>query len=167
MARSDISSTKSDGNPGFDLGYYLGSGDGNNANGRHGTFIPILPTPRIYARYPVYNESNLEDSSISLILKPTSKLTLRPEFHALRLADRNDLYYSGGGAYNNSIFGFAGRPSNGSSDLGRLVDLSADYQVNKATAVTLYMGYLNGGKVVNEFKSRDSVFGYAELNYKF
>lgn len=153
--------------PWIRAGYYLGSGDGNNANGRHGTFVPLLPTVRIYARYPFFNESNLEDTFVQAILKPTSKLTLRTDFRLLKLADKNDLFYGGGGAYQNSTFGFSGRPSNGSADLARLVDISADYAFNKSTTATLYLAYANGGAVLNEFKSRDSVYAYGELNYKF
>src|SRR5205085_2868514 len=44
--------------PWLRFGYYLASGDGNSADGKHGTFFPLLPTPRIYARFPFYSEMN-------------------------------------------------------------------------------------------------------------
>ena len=148
--------------------YYLGSGDGNAADKQHGTFFPILPTARIYARYPFFAETNLQDIFGQLILRPNSKLTLRSDIHCLRLADSKDLWYSGGGASNNSSFGYTGRPTSGKGDLATLLDLSGDYQLTRSTALTLYAAYANGGNAVgNLFKSRDSLFGYAEVNYKF
>lgn len=148
-------------------GYNIYSGDGNPNNKEHGSFFPILPTARIYARYPFFAESNLQDLFAQVILKPSSRFTLRSDLHSLRLADSHDLWYSGGGAFQNSTFGYSGRPSSGFSDLATLVDTSADYQISKSTAVSLYLAYANGGRVTNIFTSRDSIFGYLEANYKF
>jgi len=154
--------------PWLRFGYHLASGDGNPNNNQHGTFFPVLPTARVYARYPFFGDTNLQDIFGQLIVKPTNRLTLRGDVHSLRLADNNDLWYSGGGAFNNSSFGYSGRPSGGKGDLATLVDLSADYQLSKSTAITLYGAYANGGGVVaNSFTSRDSIFGYAEVNFKF
>jgi hypothetical protein len=154
--------------PWFRLCYDYYSGDGNPNNRQHGTFIPILPTARIYARYPFFAEANLQDIFGELILKPCNKLTLRSDVHALRLAENNDLWYSGGGAFNNSAFGYSGRPSGGKGTLATLLDLSADYQLYKNVGITLYAAYANGGGVVGaNFTKRDSGFGYAEVNCKF
>jgi hypothetical protein len=158
---------KWDWKPWFRAGYNYYSGDGNPNNNQHGTFFPVLPTARIYARYPFFAESNLQDVFAQVILKPSSRLTLRSDVHSLRLAETRDLWYAGGGAGENQAFGYSGRPSSGRGDLATLVDLSADYQLYKSTAVTLYMAYANGGKPMSIFNSRDSVFGYAEVNYKF
>ncbi len=38
-------------------GYNYGSGDGNPNDNTHGTFFQILPTPRVYARFPFFNHS--------------------------------------------------------------------------------------------------------------
>jgi hypothetical protein len=161
--------------PWFRVGYYLGSGDGNNSNTQHGTFFPILPTPRIYARDPFYNESNLQDIFFQTILRTAPRhgmtaplFTIRGDVHSLRLADSKDLWYGGGGAYNNAVFGYNGRPSNGKSSLATLVDLSVDYAPAKSTTVTAYLAYANGGNVISSiYKSRDSVFSYLELNYRY
>ena len=102
-----------------------------------------------------------------MILRPNTRLSLRADIHSLRLAETNDLWYSGGGAFENQTFGYSGRPSSGRGDLATLVDMSADYQLFKSTALTLYVAYANGGKPASIFKSRDSVFGYAEVNVKF
>ena len=154
--------------PWFRAGYYHASGDGNPGNKQHGTFFPVLPTARVYSRYPFYGATNLDDLFGQVILKPSAKLTLRGDLHSLRLADSHDLWYSGGGAFNNSSFGYSGRPSGGKGDLATLVDLSADYQLYKNLGITLYTAYANGGGVVStSFTSRDSIFGYAEVNWKF
>jgi hypothetical protein len=94
--------------------------------------------------------------------------TIRGDVHSLRLADSKDLWYGGGGAYNNAVFGYNGRPSNGKSSLATLVDLSVDYAPAKSTTVTAYLAYANGGNVISSiYKSRDSVFSYLELNYRY
>ena len=42
-------------NPWIRAGYFRGSGDNNPADARHNTFFQVLPTPRVYARFPFYN----------------------------------------------------------------------------------------------------------------
>lgn len=154
--------------PWFRLGYYYASGDGDGGNGRHGTFFPMLPTPRIYARFPFYSETNLEDLFAEVILRPNKRWTLRADIHALGLANSNDLWYAGGGAYDNSAFGYAGRPSGGSKGLGTLYDLSLDCQLEKHLNMTLYLGYAHGGSVVEKsYQGKDATFAYAELTYRF
>ena len=40
--------------------WFHGSGDANAADGEHGTFFEVLPTPRPFARFPIHNLMNLE-----------------------------------------------------------------------------------------------------------
>src|SRR5262249_29004494 len=80
-------------------GFTFGSGDGNPNDNQHSTFFQLLPTPRPYARFPFFNMMNTEDRFGSLLLRPHPKVTISSEFHALRLSDANDLWYSGGGAF--------------------------------------------------------------------
>ena len=130
------------------LGYYRGSGDGNPADGKHGTFFTPLPTPRLYARFPFFNQMNLDDKFAQLILRPNAKANLRFEAHALDLANRNDLLYFGGGAFQDTGFGIGGRPSGGSKKLATLLDVSLDYTFNPKTSLGLYYGYASGGRVI-------------------
>jgi hypothetical protein len=154
--------------PWFRVGYYYASGDGNGANSTHGTFFPMLPTPRIYARFPFYSETNLEDFFGQVVLRPSPKWTVRCDVHGLGLADANDLWYSGGGAFDSSSFGYAGRPSGGNRRLGVLYDLSLDYQAHKNLTISLYLGYTRGGNVVSSiYQGKDATFGYAEFTYRF
>lgn len=98
----------------------------------------------------------------------TPLFTIRGDIHSLRLANSKDLWYSGGGAYDNALFGYNGRPSNGKSGLGTLFDLSVDYAPVKSTPLTAYLAYANGGNMISSlYKSRDSVYSYLELNFRY
>jgi Alginate export len=105
---------------------------------KHTTYFQVLPTPRVYARFPFYNQMNSEDAFAQLMLKPHARLSLRADVHALRLSNARDLWYSGGGAFQQSTFGYQGRPSGGHRSLGTLFDLSADLAVTPTTTLTLY-----------------------------
>ncbi len=130
--------------PWFRTGYFYSTGDNNPNDGQHGTFFQVLPTPRIYARFPFYNLMNNQDAFAEVVLRPRPKWTIRSDAHFLRLSNRNDLWYTGGGAFQPSTFGFVGRPSNGSKSLANVYDVSADYQVNPHLALTGYYAGATG-----------------------
>jgi hypothetical protein len=155
--------------PWFSVGYSYGSGDGNPSDSRHGTFFQVLPTPRQYARFPFYNMMNNEDWYSTLNLRPASKLTLRTELHALRLANAADLWYSGGGAFQPKTFGYTGRPSNKFRGLGNVWDLSADYQLTSSFSTTLYYGHAWGKSVIATIYPNDAngQLIFLETNYHF
>jgi hypothetical protein len=155
--------------PWLRAGHYWGSGDGNPKDGTHGTFFQVLPTPRPYARFPFFNMMNTEETSGMLILRPHVKLTVSSEFHALRLSDANDLWYSGGGAFQPWTFGYTGRSTSGGRSLGNLYDNNVEYHVNRSVAVTAYMGYTQGLAAMEQIypKGKDAKFGYLELMYRF
>lgn len=150
-------------------GYFYSSGDGNANDGVHGTFFAILPTPRVYARFPFFNEMNNRDLFGELMLRPHKRLTLRSDVHGLWLANSHDLWYTGGGAFQPWTFGFNGRPSNGATGLATLYDISADYQMTRAVFLGLYYGYARGGAVVAHIFPGDtnSSLGFVEVNYHF
>jgi hypothetical protein len=130
-------------------GFFGSTGDGNPDDATHGTFFQLLPTPRPYARTPFYNAMNNRDMFAQLQLRPHQKLTLKTEIHRLWLSSSSDLWYVGGGAFQRGTFGYVGRPSKGSRDLGTLLDLSADVQVNQKLSVNAYFGRIFGGRIVN------------------
>ena len=150
-------------------GYFYSTGDGNPNDNVHGTFFAILPTPRVYARFPFFNEMNNRDLFAELMLRPIKKLTFRSDIHGLWLANSHDLWYSGGGAFQPWTFGFNGRPSNGATGLATLYDISADYQMTRALGLGLYYGYARGGAVVEHiFPGRsNSSLAFVEVNYRF
>jgi len=150
-------------------GYFYSTGDDNPNDGQHGTFFQVLPTPRIYARFPFYNLMNNQDAFAELIVRPHPKWTIRSDAHLLRLSNKNDLWYVGGGAFQPSTFGFVGRPSNGSQSLANVYDVSADFQLNAHLTVTGYYAGATGRTVIQKIypSGRTSQFGYAELNWTF
>lgn len=151
-------------------GFNYASGDKSAGDTKHGTFFQVLPTPRIYARMPFFNLMNSSDVFGELILRPGKALTLRGDVHALRLADKNDLWYLGGGAFQPWSFGFVGRASTvGKSGLATLYDLSADYNVNARLLVSGYVGHAAGGAVAELIypKGKSATFGYLEFTWRF
>jgi hypothetical protein len=121
-------------------GWSRTSGDGNAADGTHNTFFQLLPTPRPYARFPFYDMVNNEDRFAMLTVRPHKAVTLRSEFHALRLTDRRDLWYLGGGAFQPWTFGYIGRNTSGARSLANQWDLSADWNVNGHLNVNGFSG---------------------------
>jgi hypothetical protein len=155
--------------PWFRGGYYYSSGDGNAADGTHGTFFAVLPTPRVYARFPFFNSMNNRDAFGEVMLRPTKDLTLRGDIHGLWLANKADLWYTGGGAFQPWTFGFSGRPSNGNTGLATLYDISGDYKWRHGISIGLYFGYVEGGPVIKKIYPVNSngALGFTELNYRF
>jgi Alginate export len=150
-------------------GFTYGSGDGNPNDNVHGTFFQILPTPRPYARFPFFNMMNTEDRFGILQLRPHSKVTISSEFHAIRLSNANDLWYSGGGAYQPWTFGYTGRSTSGSRSLGNLYDTGVDFRVNRKLTLSGYLGYTQGLAAMEQIypQGKDGRFGYLELLQRF
>jgi hypothetical protein len=155
--------------PWIRVGTTHASGDSNALDGRHETFFQILPTPRIYARFPFFADMNLNDHFVSFMLKPTKTFSIRTEYHDLHLAEANDFWYSGGGAFNRGVFGFVGRPSGGSTDLSDLVDLALDKKINATTTGTFYYAKAFGGQVMKNIypSGSDATYIYVEVNHRF
>jgi Alginate export len=155
--------------PWFRGGYYYSSGDGNPSDNTHGTFFAILPTPRTYARFPFFNSMNNTDLFGEVMLRPTKRLTIRSDVHGLWLSNKNDLWYTGGGAFQPWTFGFNGRTSNGDTSLATLYDISGDYKWKHGVSFGLYFGYAVGGEVIKKIYPTNSngALGYSELNYRF
>ena len=155
--------------PWLRAGLDYGSGDKNPNDGTHGTFFQILPTPRIYARFPFFNMMNNRDVFGELMLRPAKRLTIRSDAHSLRLANRNDLWYSGGGVFQPWTFGYTGRPSNGRLSLANLYDVSGDFNANAHLALGLYYGYADGKSVIQALypNGKNGSLGYVELTLKF
>ncbi len=155
--------------PWLSAGYSYGSGDSNATDSKHGTFFQVLTTPRQYARFPFYNMMNNEDAYASLNLKPVSRVSIRSEAHALRLASAADLWYSGGGAFQPQTFGYTGRPSNGARSLANVWDLSGDIQITKSFSISPYYGHAWGKTVIAKVypDNRDGQLIFLETNYHF
>jgi hypothetical protein len=150
-------------------GFTEGSGDNNPNDNRHGTFFQVLPTPRLFARFPFFNMMNLEDGFGSLILRPQAKVTVTSEFHTLHLSNANDLWYSGGGVYQPWSFGYTGRSTSGRRSLANLYDTSVEYRANRRMTFTAYLGYAQGLAAMEQIypQGKNAQFGYLEFLYRF
>ena len=162
-------STASPLKPWISGGYSFGSGDSDPNDGTHGTFFQLLTTPRQYARFPFYNMMNDEDAYATLNVRPVPKLALRSELHGLWLADASDLWYLGGGVFQQSTFGFQGRPSGGNKNLATVVDLSADYPLTRYLNLSLYYSHASGGSAIASIypKSANGQLSYIETTVHF
>jgi hypothetical protein len=112
---------------------------------------------------------NNQDAFGELILRPGRRFNLRSEVHSLRLASGNDLWYLGGGAFQPWTFGYIGRPGGGKRDMATVVDVSADYQLNRRVSIGLYFANAWGGLVMESIypNGKDARLGYVELAYRF
>jgi len=157
------------GKPWFRAGTDRTSGDKDPIDGTHGTFFQILPTPRIYARFPFFNMMNLNDTFVEAMLRPHPRATIRSDYRWLRLAEAADLWYSGGGAFQSGTFGFNSRPSFGSSYLGNLADVSVDFKAASKTVLTFYYGYAHGGSIIHSIYPAGSngSLAYWEISQRF
>ena len=156
------------GTPWLRLGYNCSSGDDNPADGEHGTFFQVLPTSRIYAQFPFFNLMNNEDLFVQLILKPHPRVTVRSDYHWLRVTEKRDLWYAGGGATNDDVFGFSGIPSGGRRELAHLVDLGITIRLHERLTAYVYYGHAFGqGVVRNTFPGKDANYGYVDLTFRY
>ena len=150
-------------------GFTGGSGDGNPNDNTHGTFFQVLPTPRPYARFPFFNMMNMQDGFGALIMRPHPKITVSSEFHSLRLSNANDLWYSGGGAYQPWSFGYTGRATSGRRSVANLYDTSLEYRASRKMTLTAYLGYAQGLAAMEQIypQGKNAQFGYLEFLYRF
>lgn len=150
-------------------GYTYSSGDGDPSDGRHGTFFQVLPTPRPFARFPFYNMMNTKDIYGGLTVRPHTRVSISSEFHSLSLAQKNDLWYAGGGVFQPWSFGYLGRSAGGAGSLANLYDASVDVKVTPAATLNLYYGKAQGLAAVRSIypSGTSGQLGYVELSYKF
>jgi hypothetical protein len=149
-------------------GLWRSTGDNHPADSTHNTFFQLLPTPRVYARFPYFNLMNSTDSFVQVIDAPTRKLALRSDLHFLELTSGNDFWYGGGGAFDNKVFGYQARPGNGHGSFSQLADLSADYTFNSQWSFGAYYAYSFGRRAVATIYPSDhnAQYGFFELNYR-
>jgi hypothetical protein len=141
------------------------SGDDSPTDGEHGTYFPVLPTVRRFSQTTVFSTMNVNDAFVQVMARPARRLGLRVDVHALQLDAAADLWYIGSGATleEGGAFGYSGRRSNGSRNLGTSVEASADVAVTPFWSVNVFVGHVNGGRVVTGTFSDDRFwFVYAE-----
>jgi alginate export protein len=156
------------GAPWLRAGYDRASGDGDPTDGEHRTFFQVMPTARSYAQFPFYNLMNDEDVFVQLLASPWSRVNVRADYHWLRLTDPHDLWYSGGGATNDHVFGFAGIPSGGERELAHVVEGSVEVKLHDRLSAYAYYGHAFGQDVVAAtFSGTSASYGYVELTFRY
>ncbi len=150
-------------------GFLRSTGDNNPTDHEHNTFFQVLPTPRLYARFPFFNMMNSSDQFVQFMDKPAKRLDLRTDLHFLQPTNGHDLWYTGGGAGDSKVFGYQGRPGNAHTSFASFYDVSADYAVAKPLTLSAYYGFAAGRTVIHTIypKTTNAQFGYFELVYRF
>ena len=150
-------------------GVLRSTGDNNATDTVHNTFFQVLPTPRVYARFPIFDMMNSRDEFMQVIDKPAARVEVRTDLHFLQLTAPGDLWYQGGGPFDNNVFGYTGRPANGHGSFASLYDVSADYAVSPHVALSLYYAHMFGRSVVQVIypAERDANYGFFEVTYRF
>ena len=149
--------------PRMRAGYLFASGDRDQNDSRHGTFFPMLPSSRQYTLSSVYTQMNVHDLFAELRLEPGRVKTM-VDVHHVNLASGNDLWYHGTGADSSTgrFFGYSGRVTYGDTDLGTIVEGTADVPIVKHWSVNGYIGRMWGGDAV-----RRALFVDTHLLYAF
>jgi len=147
------------------VGAYASDGDVDAGDAAHGTFFQVLPTPRLYARFPFYNGMNIREQFATLAVTPRKTLTLRTGVHRLNLTQPSDLWYAGGGAFDDRAFGYVGRPTRGGRSLGAVVEGAVEWKPRRWLSAELFVGtnVRNDAAVQVASWTNGSRFSYAEL----
>jgi hypothetical protein len=156
------------GSPWVRVGIDRSSGDGDPDDGSHETFFQVLPTARRYARLPFFNLMNDQDVFAQILLAPHPLVQVQADYHWLTLTEAADLWYSGGGATNDVLFGYAGIPSGDRRELAHLVDFSVAWRTLPWLSVNAYVGHAFGQSVVgSSFAGRGATYGFVEATLSY
>ncbi|HEV7733805.1 MAG TPA: alginate export family protein [Candidatus Binatia bacterium] len=154
--------------PWLRVGIDRSSGDDDPFDDVHESFFQVLPTARTYAQFPFYNLMNDQDVFAELILRPHSRVTIRADYHWLEVTEGRDLWYAGGGATNDDIFGFSGSPAAGHRELAQVADVSVTVQVIDRLTCGAYYGHAFGGDVVRAtYPGVTGDYGLVELTFRY
>ena len=151
--------------PWLRAGLLHASGDDDATDNQHGTYFPVLPTVRRYSQTTAFSIMNIDDAFVQVMARPARRVGLRLDLHALELASAADSWYIGSGATleEGTAFGYSGRVSNGSRHLGFSTEGSIDVAVTPVWSVNVFVGHVNGGRVVTgTFRDDQFWFGYVE-----
>ena len=157
--------------PWLRMGYFMSSGDNDPADSNHETFFQMAPGTRKYELLPFCDLMNTQDLFFQVITKPLKKVTLRTDYHFIRLTESGDRWYMGSGPTQEegSIFGYLARPTNGEDDLAQELDLIASYAVNPQCNIVLSYSHVFGEDVIEKIYavSNDADYVSIEAQLRF
>jgi hypothetical protein len=150
--------------PRLALDYSYGTGDGNAADGKVGTFQNLYPTNHLYYGYmDAVSWQNIHDINLSLKVAPTKKLTARLDYHAFWLAETSDAWYRANGVA-------TVRPITPGADsyAGSEADLTLTYAATKNLSFMAGYSHFFAGKYLSDTgASDDADFAYFQATLKF
>lgn len=149
--------------PRFSTEYQFGSGDGDAADGTHGTFDQLYPTGHLYqGAADRIGWQNVKDVRAGVSLKPHPKLGLILDYFNFWLANKRDHLYAVNGAVS------VRAPEGGarSSHIGQEADAMLTWKPAAHATVGGGLGYFFTGDFLKETTpGRRHVFTYLFLNY--
>lgn len=154
--------------PWIRVGVNSGSGDSNPNDNTHGTFFQMIPTARLYAQFPFYNMMNNQDVFVQAILKPHPMLTARVDLHSLSVNSTSDLVYSGGGASNNTTFGYTGMKTYGNANLAYVAHATIDFKPLNYLGFQAFYGHAFGQSILSSnYSSNQGNYAFLEAVLSF
>lgn len=150
--------------PWIRAGVFRTSGDRTPSDDTHGTFYQTLATPRLFARFPFYNLTNVRDIWGSVLVRPARQIVVRADVRSVGVGEQTDGWYQGSGPFDRSSFGLGYRPVSLSRHLATLIDLSADWSPARQWTLSAYAGHAFAGRAIGEVMS--GRFGFLELEYR-
>jgi hypothetical protein len=155
--------------PWMRIGWFMGSGDDNPADGDHGTFFQMAPGTRKYQLFPYYDLQNIEYAFAQLLLFPRKDLKVRLDYSVNWLAESTDRWYMGTGPTQNEgdIFGYLARPSNGNDALSQEASLMLMYDLNEHLSFNLFYSHVWADDVIDGIYSGSTEADYFSLETTF
>ncbi|MGZ8282118.1 MAG: alginate export family protein [Allosphingosinicella sp.] len=147
--------------PRLGLRFDGGSGDGDPADDRVGSFHPLFPSG------PYFNEANLTSWTNLLALRPSvriqpeTRLTLQA---AVQLKWREDL---GDAVYLGPSAPLAATRGNRASEIGQAYTLDATFQLNRNLALRAYYLHHAAGEAIAQAGGRSVDFAMASATLRF
>jgi len=146
------------------------SGDADPADGRHGTFFPMLPAGDRVSRLNAYALMNVHDRWAAVETRLHPALDVGAAVRHVGLASAFDRWYQGTGATNRvgNYFGYQGRNTGGATTIGTVVEGSAAWRARRWWTLRAYAARVAGGDAVARlFDGRRLVTAWLESTVRF
>lgn len=137
--------------PWLRAGVTYASGDGNPADGRHGTFFAPLPSGDRFVASNTYALMNVVDAWTELRLRPHPRVDAAIDVHRVSLASGGDRWYFGSGATERrgAFFGYLARNTRGARALGTVVEGDVSWRPVRWWTLRGYAASIAGGDAVS------------------
>jgi len=154
--------------PRLGLEYNFASGDGDPADGEHGTFENLFPTNhKFYGSMDLFSWQNLHHLRLASALRPVRHLAVTLDYHLFWLADTADAFYQVNGAPRGGPYGR--RPEN-DAFVGSEINLVATWTMPRGLAAQAGYGHFFRGDYVKQSLtagSRDADWAYVQVVLTF